>query len=138
MADDDLLATQEDVEAALLRPLTGQETTYVAKLLQWGQTAIRAAVGTPIDTWSDEYKAVAGQVLANVVARRYRSPEGYSRQADGEFSFGLLSGAGATDIELLDEDRRKLGISESLSFVTVIPGDKGAQQRHPKRRRWLW
>ena len=55
-------AEEQHVEAKLLRPLTQNEKAYVKALLDEAARAIVSEVETPVDKWSEEFTARAGDV----------------------------------------------------------------------------
>ena len=119
-------AEEQHVEAKLLRPLTQNEKAYVKALLDEAARAIVSEVETPVDKWSEEFTARAGDVQAALVARRLRNPEASMRaESDGQYRYSYDTTNTAGDIELTDRDRRRLGLRPGLFFRQPQYGKPG-------------
>lgn len=106
-------ATSEDVAAALLRPLTQQEKTYVEYLLGRAERAIRRAFTDKMAVEPDCGWDTVRDVQAEMVARRLRNPSGMMKENDGEYSYELDRGVASGRLELTPEDLADLGLAGS-------------------------
>ena len=109
-------AKREDVEAALLRPLTQRERGFVDTLLARALRIIEAELG-PVAKVDESVQQVVADVQAEMVARRLRNPEGKASESDGEYSYSLSNTVASGVLELTDRDRALLGLSSGGLFV---------------------
>ncbi len=113
------LVQDTDVEAALLRPLTDAESTYIAALIDQAEGLLRARIpdidariaarGTGDPKAIDP--AVVAAVLAQVIARFLRSP-------DGAISVSQTAGPYSTT--------RSLQANASPGLLTITDADIAA------------
>lgn len=113
----DPLATQGDVEASLLRPLTTIESTYVGQMLERAEQLLIGYVPDLLDkalpgTW------LRGQVVrieADMVARVLRNPEGMRQESDGVYSYSVDWAVASGRLKPLDDELAVLGVRVGIS-----------------------
>ena len=104
-------AQAQNVEVALLRPLTAVEKTYVAPLLAQAERAIRRVFPDQMAAEPTVGWGTVADVQAEMVARRFRNPNGMITEADGEYSYRRDMSFASGRVEVTEDDLERLGIS---------------------------
>lgn len=117
------IATQQEVETSLLRPLTAAETSYVNQWLSRAERLIRVRVESLPQRaqTSPEYKALVASIEGEMVARVFRNPEGIKQEDEGNYSIRLDSAVASGLLTVLDREWEALGAA--LHPVSSIAGD---------------
>ncbi|MCW2901911.1 MAG: hypothetical protein JWO67_4176 [Streptosporangiaceae bacterium] len=141
----DHLCTTDDVSAQLLRPLTTDETPFVWQLIQSATALLRNAAPS-VDTRLARFAAdptdrtaldpvTVATVVAGVVKRYMRNPEGIAAQGVGPFSVtyalrtekearGVLQ-ITATDLAVLFPNRKRLRAGTIRTRAGLAPRPVG-------------
>ena len=82
---------REKVSALLLRALTTAEAGFLPAL--WDMAWTRAVASAPcLAAGTDPAPDIVVDVIAGIVARVFRNPEGFRSETDGDYSYTLLGG----------------------------------------------
>lgn len=108
------LARQTDVETALQRPLTENESRYVGELLAVAERRLLASVPDLLTrAESDEtFAALVADIEAEMLARVYRAPEGgvLRQEMEGNYSYSLNMQVASGLLDVLDREWFALGV----------------------------
>lgn len=121
-------AQTSDVEARLGRPLTADETTFAATLLDDAELSIKsrisdfdAQVAADID-----YKNTVIKIEAWSAVRVLRNPDGYMQELDGSYSYMRSQATATGQLAISDSEWAELGISSDGAFtITLVSNDPG-------------
>lgn len=113
------LATRNDVEAELLRPLTALEAQYVDRMLDRAERLVKRRV-TDLDDRPDvdaEFAQLVVDVEAAAAARVYRNPDAKVQESDGTYSYSLNRLAASGLLDILDDEWHLLGYGHTAASI---------------------
>lgn len=118
-------AELSDIEAILVRPLTGSESEYAAKLLA---RAARLTSKTISDAGLNPDPELVFDVQASMVARALQNRTGMVQESDGQYSYTLADRSVPGDgLYLTQRDMELLGLADSgVHFWTPQYGEPGS------------
>lgn len=126
MAETTPLATKEQVEAAMQRPLTTAEAQYVGDLLARAERQLVSGLPDLRTRAAEdaEFKALVTDIESEMVARVYRAPEGgvVRQEAEGNYSYSLNMQVASGLLDVLDREWKLLGVSDWGSIAPVVDG----------------
>lgn len=118
-------AELSDIEAILVRPLTGSEGKYAEKLLA---RAARLTAKTITDAGLNPDPELVFDVQASMVARALQNRTGMVQESDGQYSYTLADRSVPGDgLYLTQRDMELLGLVDSgVHFWTPQYGEPGS------------
>lgn len=128
------LATVPDVESRW-RPLTTDEAIVAATRIDDASAEVRTAVPSVDQKIDDDevgtYAQLVTRVVVDMVLRVLKNPDGYNREQDGDYGYGLAAGAASGTLELLPSERRRLSGRQQVGSVALVDGALPAPTVHP-------
>lgn len=141
------LVTQDDVETALVRPLTSSEQNFITPLCNTASVQLRALLPS-VDARIADYNtdpstpdainpALVSSVLGTVIAQAFRNPEGLTSLAKTTGPYSVQKSYGATD-------SNPVGVNVTVADVArIVPTSNYVSPRtirlakpHCHGRRW--
>lgn len=115
-------ATSDDVKARLGRPLTVDEATQVATLLDDSELEIRGRI-PDLDTQAEDedYLKKVIKVEASAVARLIRNPDGYTSETDGDYTYQINYRLASGELTISAKEWALLGLSSGAFVLNVTP-----------------
>ena len=113
------IATVEDVQDRLNRPLTDEERRWAKILLGDVEAKIRRRIGDLTDRAADEgFRDVVVMVEANAVLRVLRNPEGYRQETEGNYGYSLSAAVASGHLFVMDSEWADLGYRAGAWTIT--------------------
>lgn len=113
------VATIEDVQARLNRPLDATEVALAETLLDDAEAMIRRRIKDLDERVAADatYRALAVKIEANAVLRVIRNPEGYRQESNGTYSYALSAAVAAGHLFIMDSEWTELGASRAAFSI---------------------
>lgn len=114
------IATVDDVQDRLDRPLTDDEKQLAATLLEDVEAIIRSRVRNLLRraATDESYRQIVVMVEANAVLRVLRNPEGYRQETEGNYSYSLNAAVASGHLFVLDSEWELLGANRGAFTIT--------------------
>lgn len=120
------IATPQDVETSLMRPLTEAESLYVGALLDRAERLLLPRIPDLETRATDDpqFRLLVADVEAEMLARVLRAPDsGIMRQeAEGNYSYSLNLQVASGLLDVLAVEWEKLGIGPWRSVAPATDG----------------
>lgn len=115
-------ASTTDVQDRLGRPLTTDELTQVATLLDDVELILKTKIPDLVDQVEDEdtgeaFLAIVTFVEANAVKRLIRNPDGYTSETDGDYTYQINYRLASGELAITDKEWSMLGINSGVFFI---------------------
>lgn len=114
-------AQTSDVQARLGRPLSEDETSQAAALLDDAEILIKARISDLDDkvTAGDIAEASVVMVESNAVVRLLRNPDGFISESDGDYSYQKSGRLATGALEILEHEWALLGASSGIFLINL-------------------
>lgn len=118
------IASPEDVETSLLRPLNQAEKQHVEPLLQRAESLLTTRLPNLALRAKDDadFRDMVATVEADALARVFRNPDAIRQESEGNYSYTINFQVASGLLDILPAEWEKLGIS---SWGSIIPETDG-------------
>ena len=117
------IATPADVEAAIGRPLSTQESAQAQYLLTYTEAILTRRLGDLYDATADDDPTLdqVKMVEVNSVVRVLRNPAGVKSETAGPFQVSLDTSGRAGQLYISEDDWALLGVSGATGAFSIAP-----------------
>lgn len=116
------LATVEDVQARLDRPLTDEERVWAETLLGDAEVKLLRRIPDLLERAAADpgFRRAVVMVESNAVLRVLRNPEGYRQETEGNYGYSLSAAVASGHLFIMDSEWDDLGYRTGAWTITPV------------------
>jgi len=116
------VATVEDVQKWLNRPLTAEERDWAKTLLGGAEVMIRSRIPDLVEKAAvdEHWREALVMVEANAALRVLRNPEGYRQETEGNYGYSLSAAVASGHLFIMNSEWDVLGYRSGAWTIAPV------------------